>query len=116
MLKIGDLVELITDIPDKNLRAGMLGAVVHCHDASFYEVEFSHEDGETLACLALSVKQFVLAWRSEDKQWISSGERVAALMRSLPDEAAQEVFDFACFLSVKNQSPRGLIKQERYRL
>lgn len=105
MLQIGDLIELITDIPEKNLHSGMLGAIVHCHNENYYEIEFSNEDGETLACLALESKQFMLAWRSETKQWLSAAERVVNLIQNLPEGTAEEILHYACFLSLKKQLP-----------
>ena len=44
---IGDIVELIRDIPEQHLQAGMWAAVVHCHDDAVYELEFSDEQEET---------------------------------------------------------------------
>jgi hypothetical protein len=105
MLQIGDLIKLITDIPDKNLHTGMLGAIVHCHNENCYEVEFSNEDGETLACLALETKQFIQVWNSEKKQWLSANERVANIIQYLPEETAEEILHYACFLSLKKQLP-----------
>ncbi|MFZ2727815.1 MAG: DUF4926 domain-containing protein [Methylococcaceae bacterium] len=105
MLKIGDLIELITDIPERNLHSGMLGAIVHCHNENNYEIEFSNEDGETLACLALEKKQFMLVWRSETKQWLSAAERVVNLIPNLPEDTAEEILHYACFLSLKKQLP-----------
>jgi hypothetical protein len=105
MLQLGDLIELITDIPEKNLHSGMLGAIVHCHNENNYEIEFNNEDGETLACLALEKNQFMLVWRSETKQWLSAAERVVNLIPNLPEDTAEEILHYACFLSLKKQLP-----------
>jgi hypothetical protein len=54
-MKIHDTVRLKSDIPEHNLRAGMLGVVV----AAFYqpevayEIEFANDRGETIVELAL---------------------------------------------------------------
>ncbi len=45
---IGDVIELVRDIPERNIRAGMQGTVVHSHGNDVYEVEFTNADGNTL--------------------------------------------------------------------
>ena len=51
-----DAVELIRDLPEQRLRAGMRGAVVDRYGNDEYEVEFVGGNGETLALLALNGK------------------------------------------------------------
>lgn len=71
MTDIGDVIELIADIPDRNLRAGMRGTVVHRHTAEDYEIEFSDKNGETIELLPLRLDQFMVVWRasfSEDNR------------------------------------------------
>jgi hypothetical protein len=68
MPDIGDIIEVVTDIPEKNLRAGVRGTVAHCHGEDHYEVEFADKDGETLNFLALHAKQFIVVWRAETRQ------------------------------------------------
>lgn len=51
-----DVVELIKDLPEHRLRAGMRGAVVDRYGNDEYEVEFVGRNGETLALLALNGK------------------------------------------------------------
>ena len=51
-----DVVELIKDLPEQRLRAGMRGAVVDRYGNDEYEVEFVGGSGETLALLALNGK------------------------------------------------------------
>jgi len=49
-----DLVMLTRDLPDQNLRAGDIGAVVLVHKAGAgYEVEFATLGGHTLAVLTV---------------------------------------------------------------
>lgn len=103
MISLGDLIELTVDIPDRNLRAGVRGTVVHCHNPEAYEIEFTNEDGETLDFLSLSPKQFIVVWRAETEQWVSVVEQVTALATNLPEESAREVLDFARFLSVHDK-------------
>lgn len=103
-----DVIELIEDIPDRGLRSGMQGTIVDCHPSEVYEVEFVNEEGETLALLALSPDQFTVIWRAKTKSWVPAAERIAALLTHLPDEAEQEVLDFARFLHArKAQSLTG---------
>jgi hypothetical protein len=106
MPDIGDVIELTVDIPDQSLRAGTQGTIVHCHENDAYEVEFTNENGETIDFLALRSWQFIVVWRAKTQQWVSVEEQVATLIANLPDEAAQEVLDFARFLSVRNQQAK----------
>jgi hypothetical protein len=98
---IGDIVELIRDVPEQHLQAGMRAAIVHCHDDGAYELEFTDAEGETLATAALDAGQFIPIWRAETEQWVSPAEQAATLLASLPEEAARQVLDFACFLSLR---------------
>ncbi|MCW5203381.1 DUF4926 domain-containing protein [Desulfobulbus sp. US4] len=99
---IGDIVELIRDIPEHRLQAEMRAAIVHCHDDdAVYELEFTDAEGETLAIAALDVGQFIPVWRAETEQWVSPTEQAAALLSSLPEETVRQVLDFARFLSLR---------------
>jgi len=103
MINIGDLVELIVDIPERNLRSGTQGTVVHCHDSEAYEIEFTNDDGETVDFLSLSPKQFIVVWRAETEKWVSKVEQVSALAANLADESVNEILNFARFLSVQDK-------------
>jgi hypothetical protein len=49
-----DTVALTHDIPEHGLKAGDLGAVVHCYATSLaYEVEFVTAEGRTIGVLTL---------------------------------------------------------------
>lgn len=102
MPDIGDVIELVRDIPEKNIRAGMQGTVVHSHSNDVYEVEFTNADGETLDFLALPAQHFIVIWRAETGLWIPIAEQASALVAALPDDIAKQVLDFARFLSVRN--------------
>lgn len=54
-MKMHDVVRLKCDLPEHNLRAGMLGVVVEIFDTpdEAYEIEFANERGETIIELAL---------------------------------------------------------------
>jgi hypothetical protein len=99
-----DVVELLVDLPEHNLRMGARGAIVHCHPDNTYEVEFTSEEGETLALCALSYQQFIIVWRARTQAWVPVAEQIAALVDRLPERAEQEVLDFARFLHVREQS------------
>jgi hypothetical protein len=49
-----DTVVLTRDLAEHGLRAGDIGAIVHCHGDTAYEVEFVAADGSTIALLTLS--------------------------------------------------------------
>ena len=72
MPDIGDIIELIIDIPERNLRSGMQGTIAHCHDSDSYEIEFTDESGETRDFLALASDQFIVVWRVETHEWVSA--------------------------------------------
>lgn len=98
-----DVIELTVDIPERGLRAGRQGTIVHCHPGDAYEVEFTNEAGETLALCTLSPNQFIVVWRAKTKEWVPIAERIAALISQLPEEAREEVLDFARFLHARRQ-------------
>ena len=101
MPKIGDIIELTKDIPKRNLRSGVRGAIVHCHNDDVYETEFADENGETIDFLALNSKQFIVVWRIETRKWVPIAEQTADLIANLPDETVKEILDFARFLSAR---------------
>ncbi len=98
-MQIGDIVELIVNIPAQGLFAGAQGALVHSHPQGADEVEFANDEGETLACFTLPPEHFVVVWSAATQEWVALSERMSALLKKMPQERAQEVFDFARFLS-----------------
>jgi hypothetical protein len=94
-VKLFDVVELAVDLPDSGLRAGMRGAIVHCHSDDTYEVEFTDTEGETLALTPLSPPQFIIVWRADTQTWVPAVEQIAELLAHLPKEAERQVLDFA---------------------
>ena len=100
MPEIGDIIELTSDIPERNLRSGMQGTIVHCHDSMAYEIEFINENGETTELSALSPNQFIIVWEVENRKWVPVSEQLTALVKKLPETSVKEIFDFARFLSV----------------
>ena len=58
-VKLLDTVALLQDIPTRKLRRGEVGTVVEILAPDVYEVEFSDDDGETYAELALRGNQII---------------------------------------------------------
>jgi hypothetical protein len=122
MPELFDVVELIVDLPEQGLYAGMQGTIVEVHkEGVAYEVEFSDERGEALNLVALRPEQFVVVWQARTQQWVPLGERIAQLVLRLPEPARAEVLNFARFLSVRatrlgqKQSPIPPMPEEAHR-
>ncbi|MBW4568823.1 MAG: DUF4926 domain-containing protein [Tolypothrix carrinoi HA7290-LM1] len=90
-----DVIELLVNLPLYNLRAGVRGAIVECYDDNTYEVEFTNEEGETLAICTLSSEQFIVIWKAKTKSWLPVSEQISAVINHLSEERKQEVLDFA---------------------
>ena len=90
-----DVVELLTELPEHHLQAGMQGAIVECYDNNAYEVEFSDRDGATIAMCALASEQFIVVWQAKTKAWVPIADRLSALVHRLPEERQQQVLNFA---------------------
>lgn len=58
-IKLLDTVALVTDLPERNLKRGEIGTVVEILAPNVFEVEFSDDDGQTLAELALRGDQVI---------------------------------------------------------
>lgn len=58
-MDLDDVVEVVHDLPDEKVTAGMVGTIVHVfHEPRLaYEVEFSDTDGQTVAMLPLTPDQ-----------------------------------------------------------
>ena len=54
-----DVVALLEDIPEKNLRRGEVGTIVEVWKPGVYEIEFSGNDGVTYAMAALREDQLM---------------------------------------------------------
>ena len=90
-----DIVELLVDLPGDSLNAGDKGAIVDCYSDGNYEVEFTNDDGETLALCTLSNEQFIVVWKADTKSWLSRSEKIIAIIDHLPDRSQEEVLEFA---------------------
>ena len=90
-----DIVELLVNLPENKLQAGVRGAIVECYDNDAYEVEFSNSDGETLALCTLSSNQFIIVWQAKTKSWLSLSEQITDVVKNLDAARQKEVFEFA---------------------
>lgn len=107
MTEILDVVELTVNLPEEGLLAGMQGTVVELYPEGACEVEFVNEQGETLQMLALPPDQYIVVWRSKTRTWVPIAERIATLAGRLSEKAAQELLDFARFLSAHRRPADG---------
>jgi len=89
-----DVIELLTDLPQVEIKAGQLGTIVDKHNENAYEVEFANDGGETLALLALTPEKFIVVWKSETHSWVSLADRVSAMLEVLPEERQKQVLNF----------------------
>ena len=90
-----DVIELLSDLPEDNLCAGVRGTIVEFYDDSHYEVEFTNQDGETLALCTLLPEQFIVVWKAKTKSWLSLSEQLVAAIARLSEERQRFVLDFA---------------------
>ena len=90
-----DIVELLVDLPENELKVGVRGTIVECYGNDAYEVEFSDSDGETLALCTLSPEKFIVVWQAQTKSWISLSEQITDVVENLDATRQKEVFKFA---------------------
>jgi hypothetical protein len=71
MFEIGDVVLLNVDIPKYQLKAGMLGTIVHIYDPMGYEIELMDDPKDELLLTYTVYKfQIKLAWSVKTEQWL----------------------------------------------
>jgi hypothetical protein len=58
-LKVLDVVALLGDLPDHGLVAGQVGTLVEKFEGEVFEVEFSDDEGQTYAMVALRADQLI---------------------------------------------------------
>jgi hypothetical protein len=90
-----DVIELLVDVPESNLKAGDRGAVVEKYGDRAYEVEFANSKGETLALCTLSAEKMLVIWQAKTKAWVSLFDRITAAIEPLSEDRQQEVLTFA---------------------
>ena len=59
-IQLLDVVALIQDLPEHGLQRGQVGTVVELLAPDAFEVEFSNNDGQTYALLALHANQLMV--------------------------------------------------------
>jgi len=89
-----DAIELLVDLPEVSIKAGEIGTIVEKYDDHAYEVEFANDDGETLALLALTADKFIVVWKNETQDWVSLGDRIAAMLQPLSEDSQKQVLNF----------------------
>jgi hypothetical protein len=89
-----DAIELLVDLPEVSIKAGEIGTIVEKYDDRAYEVEFANNDGETLALLALTADKFIVVWKNETQDWVSLGDRIAAMLQPLSEDSQKQVLNF----------------------
>lgn len=94
-----DVIETIYPLVESNLNSGARGTIVHRHADDSFEVEFTDDNGETVAVRNLVRDQFVVIWQADTETEVSLSEQVAQVVSLLPAPAGTEVLDFARFLT-----------------
>ncbi|MBN2302843.1 MAG: DUF4926 domain-containing protein [Anaerolineae bacterium] len=62
-MKLYDVVALLVDLPEHNLKRGQVGTLVDEWEPGVFEVEFADPNGVTYALVALRAEQLmVLSW------------------------------------------------------
>jgi Domain of unknown function (DUF4926) len=103
-----DTIELLVDLPDEQLRAGALGAIVEDYGDNSYEVEFVNEAGETLALCPLSGVHFIVIWQQATGQRVPMTELMLQLADRLGEAEQRQVLDFAHFLHARRQQASAI--------
>lgn len=66
-IKLLDTVALVDDLPERNLKRGEVGTIVEILAQDVFEVEFSDDDGQTYAELALRADQLIALHNQGEK-------------------------------------------------
>jgi hypothetical protein len=65
-----DIVKLLTDIPNKNLKKGDKGTIIECDEKkSFVLVEFSDKNGKTKELIDIQKKDLKKVWDSKTQTY-----------------------------------------------
>ncbi len=59
-MNIHDVIALLEDLPEHNLKRGQVGTIVEEWEPGVYEVEFADTNGVTYAMVALPAAQMML--------------------------------------------------------
>jgi hypothetical protein len=96
-----DIIELLVDVPEYNLKVGTQGTIVECYEDQFYEIEFANSQGETELTCALSEKDFIVVWQAASKTWLFISNKAEILINLLSDNDQTKVLEFARSLHSK---------------
>ena len=66
-IRLLDTVALVDDVPERKLKRGEVGTVVEILAPEVFEVEFSDDDGQTYAELALRADQIIALHNQGEK-------------------------------------------------
>jgi hypothetical protein len=67
-MKLHDVVALLVDLPEYNLKRGQVGTLIEAWEPGVFEVEFADTRGVAYAMVALRVEQLmVLHWQLLEK-------------------------------------------------
>lgn len=98
-----DTVELLINLPEYNLHAGMQGAIVETYDDEHFEVEFINKAGETEQICVLMPEQFIVVWQNATKEWVPITDQMTQLVARLDEMKQHEILDFGRFLRIRQQ-------------
>ncbi len=90
-----DVVELKINLPEFGLNQGTQGTVVECYPDGEYEVEFTDEDGETLALCAMQPDQISVVYQAHTKQKKQILQQLFSIIHELDEERTRKVLNFA---------------------
>ncbi len=107
--KLFDVIEVLSDPPDADVRAGMCGTLVEQYTSDAFEVEFADGDGKTMVLCALTTRQFIVVWQAETKQPVSLENQTAQIVARLPEKAGEEVLDFARFIGARQLANSSVV-------
>jgi hypothetical protein len=68
-MKIHDVIALIEDLPQHNLKRGQVGTIIEAWESGVFEVEFANTNGVAYAMVALRADQMMLLrWQPADSK------------------------------------------------
>ena len=67
-MNLYDVVALLEDLPEHDLKRGQVGTVVEAWEPGVYEVEFADTDGVTYAMVALRADQLMTLYWHPSRQ------------------------------------------------
>jgi hypothetical protein len=99
--KLFDIIELLVDVPEYNLKVATQGAIVECYEDQSYEIEFANFQCKTELTCALSEKQFIVVWQAASQTCLSISNKAEVLINLLSNNDQTKVLEFARSLYYK---------------